>query len=212
MSRTLNKKLTKRQREVVDYLVSCMEQTGFMPSTREIQDHFNFSSQTAAVSHLRALERKGAIERSPNKARALRVIEGSAESPSTLLIPVYGSIVAGMAEHTEQSSLDDDDCIAVDVRTLGIPKGAKTFALRVRGDSMIDAHICPGDVVIMEFREPRYGDVVAALIDGETTLKRYIVVKDRAFLRAENDNFPDMIPVEELIVQGVMVGLLRKAS
>jgi repressor LexA len=102
--------------------------------------------------------------------------------------------------------------VAVDVTTLGIPRNAKTFALKVRGNSMIDAHICSGDVVIMEFREPRKGDIVAALIDGETTLKRYVVEKGRPFLRAENPDFPDLVPARELVIQGVMIALLRNAA
>ena len=74
---------------------------------------------------------------------------------------------------------------------------------------MIDAHICDGDTVILEFREPRQGDIVAALIDGETTLKRFVMDNGRPFLHAENESFPDIIPARELVVQGVMVGLLR---
>ena len=74
---------------------------------------------------------------------------------------------------------------------------------------MIDAHITEGDLVILEHKEPRNRDVVAALIDGETTLKRFIVEGSRPFLRAENEMFPDLIPAQELIIQGVMVGLMR---
>ena len=77
---------------------------------------------------------------------------------------------------------------------------------------MIDAHICSGDTVILEFREPRNGEIVAALIDGETTLKRYVVQNGKPFLHAENPDFPDLIPARELIVQGVFVALLRQAA
>jgi repressor LexA len=77
---------------------------------------------------------------------------------------------------------------------------------------MINAHICDGDTVILEFREPRKGDIVAALIDGETTLKRYLVERGHPFLRAENPRFPDLIPARELIIQGVLVALLRHAA
>ncbi len=91
-------------------------------------------------------------------------------------------------------------------------RSKKVFALKVRGESMIDAHICDGDTVILEVREPRNGDVVAALIDGETTLKRYVVEGGRPFLRAENEAFPDLVPVRELMIQGVLVALLRNAA
>ena len=76
-------------------------------------------------------------------------------------------------------------------------------------DSMTGAHICDGDLVIMEFREPRDGDIVAALIDGETTLKRYVVKNGRPFLHAENPSYPDLLPARELVVQGVMRALVR---
>ena len=77
---------------------------------------------------------------------------------------------------------------------------------------MIDAHICNGDVVILEFRDPRRGDIVAALIDGETTLKRYLVEKGQPYLKAENPDFPDLIPARELVIQGVLIALLRHAK
>jgi repressor LexA len=84
-----------------------------------------------------------------------------------------------------------------------------TFALRVRGESMIGAHILPGDYAVFEKREARDGDIVAALIDGETTLKRFILKDGEAFLKAENPEFTDLQPVSELLVQGVLVGLVR---
>ena len=96
--------------------------------------------------------------------------------------------------------------------SIGLSKSKKVFALNVRGDSMIDAHICDGDTVVLEMREPRDGDVVAALIDGETTLKRYIVNSGKPHLQAENEMYPDLIPLSELVIQGVMVALLRKAA
>jgi len=80
----------------------------------------------------------------------------------------------------------------------------------VRGDSMIGADISDGDLVILENREPRPGAVVAALIDGETTLKRYLHQRGRPYLKAENPRFPDLLPARELIIQGVMVALVRK--
>jgi repressor LexA len=199
------KGLTKRQQELLDFLKAHQSEFGVMPSTREIQAHFGFASQTAAMSHLRALERKNVILRLPGKARAV-VFPDELEREQIVDIPVYGSIAAGMAESIEA---EKEGCISIDIASLGIPRNARTFALRVRGESMIDAHICDGDTVILEFREPRQGDIVAALIDGETTLKRFVMDNGRPFLHAENESFPDIIPARELVVQGVMVGLLR---
>jgi repressor LexA len=200
--------LTKRQEEVLEYLRSAVHETGLMPSSREIQHYFKFASQTAAMSHLRALERKGAIQRHPYKARAV-VFPEHFERSEIVDIPIYGQIAAGMAQDAES---EREGCVSIDVTSIGLPRLAKTFALRVRGDSMIDAHICNGDTVILEHREPRHRDIVAALIDGETTLKRYMVTRGKPYLHAENPDFPDLIPARELVIQGVMVALLRKSA
>lgn len=200
--------LTKRQQEVLDYLKETHRIEGFMPSTRDIQRHFNFASQTAAMSHLRALEKKGAIVRKANKACGIGFPE-EMEREEIVDIPIYGSIAAGMAQDVDS---ERDGCLSIDVSSLGLQANARTFALKVRGESMIDAHICDGDTVVMEFREPRKGDVVAALIDGETTLKRYVVENGKPYLHAENENYPDLIPARELIIQGVLVALLRSAA
>lgn len=200
--------LTNRQKEILDYLRMSHRQTGIMPSTRELQHYFGFASQTAAMSHLRALERKGVIQRLPGKARAV-IFPEDLDRGEIADIPLYGSIAAGMAQDVET---EREGCVSVDISALGIPRHAKTFALKVRGDSMINAHICNGDTVILEFREPRKGDIVAALIDGETTLKRYVVERGKPFLRAENPDFPDLIPARELVIQGVLIALLRHAA
>jgi len=204
----MSEPLTKRQEEILNYLKAQQRITGLMPSTREIQHYFGFASQTAAMSHLRALERKGAIMRVPNKARAV-IFPEDIDREEIVDIPVYGQIAAGMAQDAPP---EQEGCVSIDIASLGVRPTARTFALRVRGDSMIDAHICSGDTVILEFREPRNGDVVAALIDGETTLKRYVVKDRKPYLHAENADYPDLIPARELIIQGVMVGLLRRAA
>lgn len=199
-------RLTARQQELLNFLRSYQRSEGVMPSTRDIQRHFGFSSQTAAMSHLRALEKKGVIQRHPHKARAV-VFPEDLDRAEIVDIPVFGQIPAGMAaadmvQHAEK-------CISVDVETLGIPRTAKSFALKVRGESMIGALIGDGDIVILEIREPRPRDIVAALIDGETTLKRYLVQDAQPYLKAENPEFPDLLPARELMIQGVMIGLIR---
>lgn len=200
--------LTGRQTELLEYLKQYQRENGVMPSTREIQRHFGFASQTAAMSHLRALEKKGVIQRHAGKARAV-VFPADLDRPEVVDVPVYGRIAAGLAvdvpAHQEGS-------ISLDIQTLGVSRNARTFALVVRGDSMIDAHIMNGDSVILEIREPKNKDVVAALIDGETTLKRYIVSNGKPYLKAENPKYPDLIPVQELVIQGVMVALIRKGA
>ncbi len=197
--------LTARQQELLDYLRGYQRTNGVMPSTRDIQRHFGFSSQTAAMSHLRALEKKGAIRRHPNMARAV-VFPEDLDRAEIIDIPVFGTIPAGMPSDSAQHA---EGCISVDINTLGIPRASKSFALKVRGDSMIEAHICSGDLVILEIKEPREKDIVAALIDGETTLKRYLVSNGQPFLKAENEEYPDLMPARELLIQGVMIGMIR---
>ena len=200
--------LTTRQADVLNYLRVASRTTGLMPSTREIQHHFGYASQTAAMSHLRALEKKGVIQRLRGKARAV-IFPEELDREEIRDIPIYGRIAAGFAEGSEQ---EQEGRLSIDILSLGVSRKAETFALKVRGESMIDAHICDGDTVVLEKREPRNNDVVAALIDGETTLKRYISNNGKPYLQAENPNFPDLIPAGELIIQGVLVALLRKAA
>jgi repressor LexA len=198
--------LTNRQHEVLAFIEDAMTQIGVMPSTREIQEHFGFASQTAAVNHLRALEKKGVIHRYAGKARAMALVS-NLKRDTIVDIPIYGQIAAGMAGLTEQ---DEDGMISIDSTSAGVGRGKRVFALKVRGDSMIDAGINDGDLAILELREPKDGDVVAALIDGETTLKRLVTTDGEPWLKAENSQYPNLIPVSELVIQGVMVALIRK--
>lgn len=197
--------LTTRQQEILDFLRYEHRKTGIMPSTREIQQHFGFSSQTAAVSHLAALEKKGVIQKLAGKARALMFTDELEREP-ILDIPIYGQIPAG---YGDDGVPEPEGQVSVDVRSLGLTIRSNSYALRVRGDSMIDAHILDGDVVVMEDKAARNRDIVAALIDGETTLKRLVIENRKRFLRAENENYPDLLPARELLIQGVMVGLIR---
>ena len=199
-------KLTQRQQEVLDFIADSQAQSGLIPSSREIQKHFGFSSQTAAINHLRALERKGVIQKADGRARAA-VPMSQLERRTIIDVPLYGQIAAGYSETTEQ---ENQGLVSIDAASIGLRRGQKVFALKVRGDSMIGAGIYHGDLVILENRPPVSGAVVAALIDGETTLKRYLVERERPFLHAENPMFPDLIPMAELIIQGVLVGLIRK--
>ena len=123
-------------------------------------------------------------------------------------IPLFGSIPAGFADDRQQEA---SGCVSVDVETIGIKPGARTFALEVRGDSMIGKHIISGDIAIVEHgMTPKPGDVVAALIDGDSTLKTFMTQRGKPCLCAENPRYPDLIPASELVIQGVMVALIRK--
>jgi len=200
--------LTARQQEVLDFIRRQLELTGFSPSSREIQAHFGFQSQTAAMNHLRALERKGVIDRTPGKARSA-VDRNFRLLPRLRAIPILGQIPAGMPSEASESSGFN---LGVDLAAFGVERGAEVFAVRVRGDSMIDAQIADGDTVLLQKRVPKNGEIVAALIDGESTLKRYLLDRGEPFLKAENPLYPDLLPAAELFIQGVMIGLLRKGQ
>ena len=197
--------LTDRQRSVLDFIQREQRDTGITPSTREIQSHFRFASQTSVMQYIAALERKGFLQRHAGKARALIT---PVQKVRITDVPIYGQIPAGMSALTEQ---DIEGHVSLDTHSANVSKNHGTFALRVRGDSMIGAHILDGDVVILEqSKEVHNGDIVAALIDGETTLKRYVVDHGRPYLKAENSRYPNLIPARELKIQGVMVSLVRK--
>ena len=197
--------LTDGQKRVLDFIQSEQREKGVTPSTREIQIHFGFASQTSVMQYIATLERKGFLDRQARKARTLIT---PVQKVRIADIPIYGQIPAGMSTLTEQTV---EGHVSLDIRSLNASKNARTFALRVRGDSMIGAHILDGDIVILEDRKDvQNGDIVAALIDEETTLKRYVVEHGRPYLKAENPSFPNLRPARELRIQGVMVSLVRK--
>ncbi len=202
------KDLTERQRAVLDFIAEGVRQGQPCPTHREIAAHFGFASAHAAQCHVRALVAKGALVRDGRKARSLRPVSVRPRH-RTAEIPIFGSIPAGRAEDREAEA---EGCLAVDLDELQLKPTARTFALRVRGDSMIGCGILDGDLVLLEHgAEPRHGQIVAALIDGQSTLKTYLVKNRRPFLRAENPKYPDLVPVDELMVQGVFRALIRKA-
>ena len=197
--------LTDRQKNVLDFIQSEQREKGITPSTREIQNHFGFASQTSVMQYIDVLARKGFLDRHARKARALIT---PIQKVRITDIPIYGQIPAGMATLTEQTI---EGHVALDTGSVNASKNGRTFALRVRGDSMLDAHIVDGDIVILEDRKDvQSGDIVAALIDGETTLKRYVMEHGRPYLKAENSLYPDLTPARELTIQGVMISLIRK--
>jgi repressor LexA len=197
--------LTDRQKGLLEFIQSEQRDKGITPSTREIQHHFGYASQTSVMQYLGALERKGFLNRHARKARALIT---PVQKVRITDVPIYGQIPAGMATLTEQNI---EGHVSLDTGSVNASNNGRTFALRVQGDSMIDAHILDGDIVILEDRKDvQNGDIVAALIDGETTLKRYVMEHGRPYLKAENPLYPDLVPARELRIQGVMISLVRK--
>lgn len=203
--------LTKRQRQVLEFVQGVIRAAKPAPTLREIATHFGFKSSKAAADHLNALKRKGFLASERRAARSLRVTSPLAKLRGSVAdIPLFGAIPAGLPQNREQEA---EGCVTVDIESVGFKPTRNTFALRVTGDSMIGRHILDGDIVVLEHGpEPRHGQVVAALLDGESTLKTYLVRGGKPYLRAENPRFPDLLPAQELMIQGVFKALIRRAK
>jgi len=209
--------LTERQKAILEFVRQQTEK-GVSPTVREIARHFGFASTNAVHSHLQLLEKKGELRREAGRTRNIVLNRPKSPEPSALRdslqsftsriveVPLLGMIPAGLPDSMDLSS---DRYVAVDSAMIPLPPADRTFALEVRGDSMIEAGILDRDIVILEVTPPRHRDIVAALIDGDTTLKRYLLQAEGPFLRAENPEYPDLIPAQELIIQGVFRALIR---
>jgi len=198
--------LTERQDQILDFVKNHQRMHGVPPSTRQIGRQLD-ASQATVMGHLRALAKKSQLEKLADGKWGLK-----AAGVQTHLFeaPVYGSIPAGLPAMQEQTP---DDTITVDPALFGVRRARPDhfWFLRVRGDSMVDAHILDGDLVALERREPRPGDIIAALVDDtETTLKRLVREGGRHLLRAANPRYADIIPTRSLESQGVVVGLIRR--
>ncbi|MBT3704258.1 repressor LexA [Candidatus Peregrinibacteria bacterium] len=200
--------LTDKQKAVLKFIEKYQMKNGRSPTLRELREGFNVSSDNSILKHLKALEAKGFIEKDET-ARGIALLDSVRDklTSNIIKIPLLGMIPAGGPVLSEEYV---DDWVGFEkgfVEDLG-----NSFMLRVTGESMIDAGIYEGDLVIASFKaEPRVGDIVVALIDGGNTLKRFVKEGGRAFLRAENSTYsnPDIVPIEELTIQGVVKGLVR---
>ncbi len=207
----MNSPPTRRQ-QVVLQLLDARQARGEPPPTyREIGTELGIVHVSAVAKHIAGLRRRGLLETSQGKARSIRLRSALHDLRRPVVhIPIVGTIPAGLPADREQ---DPEGCVSVDIESIGVRPTARTFALRISGDSMIGRHIVDGDVVVIEHgREPRCGDVVAALIDGQSTLKTFVTHRGRPYLRAENPKYADLIPAAELVIQGVMIALIRKKS
>lgn len=202
---------TEKQRRIFDFVEEKLRKGFPAPTMREIAEAFGYRSKRAAECHILPLIEKGWLAQDAGKARSLRLGNAVRKIRGPLAdIPVFGQIPAGIADDREQEA---DSFVTVSVDVIGFKPTRNTFALRVKGDSMIGKHICDGDIVVLEHGpDPRNGQIVAALIDRKTTLKTFLLRNGKPFLRAENPKYPDLIPCEELVIQGVFKALIRKAS
>ncbi len=201
--------LTRKQQQILDFIQGRQRTEGVAPTYQEIAERFGFRSPNSVTTHVRLLRQKGCLESESGKARSLRVTSPLTKLRSRVVdIPLFGSIPAGFSGDREQ---EPDGCVSVDVESIGLKSTRNTFALRVVGDSMIGKHICNDDIVVLEHGpDPRPGQIVAALIDRKSTLKTFVMKNGKPFLKAENPKYRDLIPSEELMIQGVVCALVRR--
>lgn len=221
--------LTERQRQILDFITKRIQEQGYPPTIREIGEEMGIRSTNGVNDHLKALERKGFLVREGLKSRALRPVNmprngGPKRTPGNVVpalipgggdvveVPVLGRVAAGspiMAdEHVEAT-------VQVDSFFLGASRGAKVFALRVTGESMIDAGIFDGDYIFVRKQiEARRGDIVVAMIDGEATVKRFEPQGDTIKLIAENRNMRPIVirkrDFRSTQILGIVCGVYRR--
>ncbi len=201
--------LSTRQQEVLDYISSMVESRGYPPSVREIGEALGLSSPSTVHSHLSTLVRLGYLRRDPSKPRAIEVVDAT---PSTAMltgptrdVPLVGRIAAGSPILAEE---DVEDVLTLPEQLVGT---GPVFMLRVRGDSMVDAGILDGDLVVVR-RQPtaENGEIVAALIDGEeATVKHLERRSDAIVLHPANEHYEPMVFAEGVDVLGKVVSVLR---
>ena len=197
-------KLTKRQKEILDFITEFIDREGYSPSMEEIAERFEFASLNAVYKHLEALSARGFLRRDPNRARSIELSHAGAAVKS---VPLYGYVAAGRPIEAVASP-----------ETLAVPDDflagrGPHYVLRVQGESMIEEHITDGDYVIVESRaQAENGEMVVALIDGENvTLKRFYREGGNIRLQPSNENIPPVIVnASRVRLQGIVVSVMRK--
>jgi repressor LexA len=180
--------LTKRQAEILSFIRTHIQYSGFPPTISEIQGQFSFKSPNAVQDHLKALVRKGHIRRTPNQWRGLELIVSNksrddSNHPFTVPVPLVGRVTAGVPVLAEENF---EGIVSVDRSLVG--RSTRLFALHVRGDSMIKAGIYDGDIAIAQQQsDADHGDIIIALLGDEATAKRFYRKKKVVILKPEND-------------------------
>jgi repressor LexA len=197
--------LTRRQREIFDYVRDFVAEQGYAPSLEEIGAHFGLSSVATVHKHVQHLAEKGYLRKAWNRSRSIEPLEEA--DAAAVELPLLGSVAAGLPIE----AVEESERIAVP-REL-VRRRGETFVLRVRGDSMIDEQIRDGDLVVVESRsEARNGETVVALVrGGEATLKRFQRRGAKVVLEPANRDFrPLELPAADVQIRGVVRGLLRR--
>ena len=199
------KRLTARQKEILDFIARSIEDNGYPPTVREVADRFKISVK-GSYDHIKALEKKGQIECGPGRSRAIRILGPDGARAEVKQVPLLGTVAAGRPLFAEENF---EGAVAVPSSMLGAAKG-RFFALRVRGDSMSGAGILSGDVAIIRHQATAdSGEIVVAMVGEAVTLKRLFVEKNRVQLRAENELFPP-IYTQDARILGRLACIVRQ--
>lgn len=202
-------KLTQKQTQILAFLQDFKLREGVAPTYREISKHFGFKSTKAASDHITALERKGYVRRHGNRSRSIEIVTPESVSTGNVIsVPLLGEIPAGTPDRKNGSRFDT---MNADESILGNCTGHRLFVLKVSGESMTGRNIFDGDWVVADADvSSREGDIVVALIDGDSTLKTLAKKDNSYYLKSENPKYPNWIPKKEIIIQGVVKALIRQ--
>ncbi len=201
----MGNQLTKRQREILDYITTFINRNGYAPSIREIGEHFGLSSPATIHAHIDNLKKKGFLKTSFNEARSIELVSMQTEWAQAIELPLAGLITAGEPIEAIESK-----------ETIGVPAdfvgdAANSYVLKVKGESMIDEGILSGDFVIVERNpSPHNGDIVVALLNNAyATLKKFYREANRIRLQPANSAMKP-IYCQDPLIQGVVRGIIRK--
>lgn len=204
----MNEYLTDKQEAVLKFIEEYQLAYGKSPTLREMRENFNVNSDNSILKHLKALEEKGYLHKddTPRGIKLLESVKQKLTGHGSVSLPILGSIPAGGPVITDEyvnGWMDVSEELA--------KNSENYFMLEVTGNSMIDAGIFEGDLVLVDTKKsPRDEDIVVALIDNANTLKRLIKKNGEAYLKPENKEYKDIYPVNELIIQGVVTALIRR--
>lgn len=198
--------LTPHQRTVLNYITEFQNKRGYSPSLADLAVAFGVRSKNSIAKVINTLVAERHIEKDPRGR--IKIVAGAMqdEAPVAMVLPLFGPIAAGFAAPVEEHAQEQ-----ISLESYLIQDRSSTFLLRVKGDSMIDAGIHEGDLVIVHRgKAPKVNDIVVGILDGEYTLKRLKKDKGKFYLQAENSDYPDLHALEELQVAGVVSGIIRR--
>lgn len=200
--------LTPHQRTVLNYIMEFQNKRGYSPSLADLAVAFGVRSKNSIAKVINTLVAEKQIEKDPKGRIKIVSMPQADDAPMPMALPLFGPIAAGFAAPVEEHAEEQ-----ITIESYLVRNRSSTFLLRVKGDSMIDAAINEGDLVVVDrSKQPKPGDIVVGVLDGDFTLKRLKKDKGKYYLQAENPSYPDLFALEELKVAGVVIGLMRKMT